>query len=89
MRADFAIVLGAVLAGPAFAQVAPGAPGSSETIPERGPDAGSGEFSGRSSSQGGVKPAPEVGDPEIVKPAPVPHPNSTRVIPPSDRWDFK
>jgi hypothetical protein len=88
MRADFAIVLGAVLAGPAFAQVAPGAPGSNETIPEKGPGSVSGEFSGRSSSQGGVKPAPEM-DSEIIKPAPVPNPNSTRVIPPNDHWDFK
>ncbi|SFK44014.1 hypothetical protein [Methylocapsa palsarum] len=68
MRADFALVLASVLAGPAFAQMASGAPGGSETIPEKKPPAGLGQFDGRSSSQGAFKPAPGI-DPEIVKPA--------------------
>jgi hypothetical protein len=80
----------------AFAQAAPGAPGSDQTIPEKDrslPNTlpkGEALQSGRSeslsdklSAGGGViKPEPGV-DPGIVKPAPVPEPNSTPVIPPA------
>lgn len=51
-------------------------------------DRGFGDGEGRSLSDkldesgGVIKPAPGV-DPEIVQPAPVPHPNSTPVIPPA------
>jgi hypothetical protein len=96
MRAEFALLLGAILAGPAFAQVSPGAPGSRNTIPEKDPTLGSsksdgydvttgrsGSLSDRLDASGGIlKPAPGV-DPDMVKPAPAPGPNSTPVIPPS------
>ncbi|ACK50052.1 hypothetical protein Msil_1083 [Methylocella silvestris BL2] len=85
-----ALVLAALttLSAPyALAQTAPGAPGTSQVIPEK---QGEPINSGRSDSlsdkldeSGGViKPKPGV-DPGIVKPAPVPEPNSTPVIPPS------
>ena len=91
----FAGLLG--LAGGALAQTAPGDPAGNQTIPEKDlsrPDASrprgtQGEndthkknLSDKLDHSGGViKPAPGV-DPEIVKPAPVPQPNSTPVIPP-------
>jgi hypothetical protein len=96
MRADFAIVFAAVLAGPAFAQGAP-APGSGEAIPEKDPSAehsksvGSGQINERRSSAGGARDSNEAviepspgSDPVTVKPAPVPHPHSTPAIPPPD-----
>ncbi len=76
------------LAAPcALAQTAPGAPGTSQVIPEKqGEPLNSGRsesLSDKLDSSGGViKPKPGV-DPGIVKPAPVPEPNSTPVIPPS------
>lgn len=95
MRAEFALLLAAVFAGPAFAQVSPGAPGSREAIPERDPTLGSsksdgydvktgrsGGLSDKMDAGGVIRPAPGV-DPDIVKPAPVPEPNTTPVIPPS------
>ncbi|PNG24981.1 hypothetical protein [Methylocella silvestris] len=71
----------------AMAQSAPGAPGTSQVIPEKQGEplnAGRSEsLSGKLDESGGViKPKPGV-DPGIVKPAPVPEPNSTPVIPPS------
>ncbi len=75
MKTDFPRVLAGVLGlllQPAFAQTAPGDPAGSETIPEKD----------RSRPQDMViKPNQDV-DPAIVKPAPVPNPNSTPVIPP-------
>ncbi len=83
-------------AADAPAQTAPGDPAGNQTIPEKvRPDAppgsaqdGSGvdnhgkNLSDKLDASGGViKPPPGV-DPEIVKPAPVPQPNSTPVIPP-------
>jgi hypothetical protein len=83
----------ALAAGPAFAQMAPGAPDSNETIPEKqaAPSpptkADSGVTTGRSLSQkldasgGVIKPSMDV-DPGITKIAPNPNPNSTPVIRP-------
>jgi hypothetical protein len=85
-------------AGGASAQTAPGDPAGKQTIPEKDlsrPDASrpggtqggvvdrhEKNLSDKLDASGGViKPAPGV-DPEIVKPAPVPQPNSTPVIPP-------
>jgi hypothetical protein len=82
-------------ASAAFAQTAPGTPGSDQVIPEKDRSnpktspQGEPLQSGRSESlsekldaSGGViKPKPGV-DPGIVKPAPVPEPNSTPVIQP-------
>jgi hypothetical protein len=81
----------------ASAQTAPGNPAGNQTIPEKvrpdashpgGAQGGSGgngpkkSLSDKLDASGGViKPPPGV-DPEIVKPAPVPQPNSTPVIPP-------
>jgi hypothetical protein len=89
----FTGLLGLAAAG-ASAQTAPGDPAGNETIPEKvrpGPgteQGGSGiddhekNLSDKLDASGGViKPPPGV-DPEIVKPAPVPEPNSTPVIPP-------
>lgn len=90
-----AAVIG-VFGASALAQTAPGAPGSNQAIPEKDPSLPGAEpkdavpmSSGRSGSlsdtldaSGGViKPKPGV-DPGIVQPPPVPHPNSTPVIPP-------
>jgi hypothetical protein len=83
----------------ASAQTAPGDPAGNQTIPEKDlsrPDASrpggtqggsvvdpEKNLSDKLDASGGViKPAPGI-DPEIVKPAPVPEPNSTPVIPPS------
>jgi hypothetical protein len=83
----------------ASAQTAPGDPAGNQTIPEKDlsrPDASrpggtqggsvvdpEKNLSDKLDASGGViKPAPGI-DPEIVKPAPVPDPNSTPVIPPS------
>jgi hypothetical protein len=92
----FTGLLGLGAAG-ASAQTAPGDPAGYQMIPERDlsrPDAsppggaqgGSGDhennLSDKLNASGGViKPSPGV-DLEIVKPAPVPEPNSTPVIPP-------
>ena len=78
----------------ALAQTAPGDPAGNQTIPEKDlsrpetsrPQGMPGDtkknLSDKLDASGGViKPAPGV-DPEIVKPAPVPQPNSTPVIPP-------
>jgi hypothetical protein len=81
----------------ALAQTAPGDPAGNQTIPENDlslpeasrPRGTQGEndthkknLSDKLDASGGViKPAPGV-DPEIVKPAPVPQPNSTPVIRP-------
>jgi len=83
----------ALAAGPVAAQTAPGAPGSSQTIPEKeaapSPPAhtGSGVTTGRSLSQkldasDGVINPPRGIDPGIKKPAPDPNPNATPVIRP-------
>jgi hypothetical protein len=79
-----------------LAQTAPGDPAGNQTIPEKdqsrpsdapngGAQDGTGDRSNLSdkldAGGGVIKPEPGV-DPEIVKPAPVPHPNSTPVIPP-------
>ncbi len=87
----------ALQAGAAFAQTAPGAPGADQVIPEKDrslpnaqPKGGAPLTSGRSESLsdklnaggGVIKPKPGV-DPGIVRPAPVPEPNSTPVIPPA------
>jgi hypothetical protein len=89
-------LLGLGAAG-AWAQTAPGDPAGNQTIPEKirpdaprpaGAQGGSvvdeheKSLSDKLDESGGViKPPPGV-DPEIVKPAPVPRPNSTPVIPP-------
>lgn len=77
----------------AMAQTAPD-PASPQTIPEQGvaqphtPGMNENEREGRSLSDqldtthGVIKPAPGTDDPAMVKPAPVPEPNSTPVIPP-------
>ncbi len=57
---------------PSFAQTAPGNPAGTETIPEKD----------RSRPED-MEIKPKQIDPEIVKPAPVPNPNSTPVIPPA------
>jgi hypothetical protein len=71
VRLVLACVLGLFLQ-PAFAQTAPGNPAGTETIPEMD----------RSRSQD-MEIKPKQIDPGIVKPAPVPNPNSTPVIPPA------
>jgi len=81
-----------LMTGAAFAQTAPGAPGSKEVIPEKQAppisQPGDDEVkSGRSLSQklnesnGVIKPEGNV-DPDIHTTAPEPHPNSTPVIKP-------
>jgi hypothetical protein len=57
---------------PSFAQTAPGNPAGTETIPEKD----------RSRPEDMVIKPKQI-DSEIVKPAPVPNPNSTPVIPPA------
>lgn len=71
IRLLLAGVLG-VCVQPSFAQTAPGNPAGTETIPEKE----------RSRSEDMVIKPKQI-DPEIVKPAPVPNPNSTPVIPPA------
>ena len=79
----------------AVAQIEPGDPSSNQTIPEKDlsrpakvgtqgdePPPRKPNLSHRLDKSGGViKPSPDV-DPQIVKPPPVPDPNSTPVIPP-------
>jgi hypothetical protein len=75
----------------AHGQTAPGAPGTSSTIPEKvQPQPGATGSEGRSSGQNlsdkldqtnGVIPAPQGVDPDIHKPAPS-APNSMPIIPP-------
>lgn len=93
----FAGLLGLGAVG-ASAQTAPGDPAGNQTIPEKDlsrPDAsraggtqgGAGDkheknLSDKLDASGGVIKTPPGVDPEIVKPAPVPEPNSTPVIPP-------
>ncbi len=92
----FTGLLGFGAAG-AWAQTAPGDPAGNQTIPEKvAPDAArpggaqggsvtddyDKNLSDKLDASGGViKPPPGI-DPEIVKPAPVPQPNSTPVIVP-------
>jgi hypothetical protein len=87
----FTGLLGLAAAG-ASAQTAPGNPAGNQTIPEKmrpgteqggsGVDDHEKNLSDKLDASGGViKPPPGI-DPEIVKPAPVPEPNSTPVIPP-------
>jgi hypothetical protein len=86
MKAASYLLLAAVLGfsgAPASAQVTPGDPAGNQTIPERDrsrpQDMPMVEKGG---AKGGViKPLGDV-DPGISKPAPVPEPNSTPVIPP-------
>jgi hypothetical protein len=82
----------------ASAQTAPGDPAGNQTIPEKDlsrPDASRAggtqggvvdkhekNLSDKLDASGGVIKTPPGVDPEIVKPAPVPEPNSTPVIPP-------
>ncbi len=93
----FTGLLGFVAAG-ASAQTAPGDPAGNQTIPEEDllrPDASRAggtqggvvdkhekNLSDKLDASGGVIKTPPGVDPEIVKPAPVPEPNSTPVIPP-------
>ncbi len=97
MKAAYPLLLATVFGFsvvPASAQGTPGDPAGNQTIPEKdrsrpqdmpkGKDGtGRGEsLSDKLDASGGViKPLPGV-DPDIVKPAPVPEPNSTPVIPP-------
>ena len=89
-----ALAAGLALAPAAtLAQTAPGAPGTSQTIPEKVDEP---LRSGRSESlsdrlddsKGVIKPAPGV-DPGIVQPAPVPDPGTTPVIPPPPGQEAK
>ncbi|MGI8568515.1 MAG: hypothetical protein ACR2KT_05350 [Methylocella sp.] len=76
MKTDIPLVLAGVLGlffQPAFAQTAPGDPAGAEIIPEK-------DLSRPQDMV--IKPKQNV-DPAIVKPAPVPNPNSTPVIPPA------
>jgi hypothetical protein len=83
--------LAAALVGgsfPALAQTTPGAPGTDQVIPEKdrtrpADQPGSSQsLSDKLDKSGGVlKPSGDV-DPQMAKPAPVPNPNSTPVIPP-------
>jgi hypothetical protein len=91
------LLLGLGAAG-ASAQTAPGDPAGNQTIPEKDlsrPDASRAggtrggvvdkhekNLSDKLDASGGVIKTPPGVDPEIVKPAPVPEPNSTPVIPP-------
>jgi hypothetical protein len=87
-----ALVLGCCLiaaiavSGPAFAQTETMPPPKSQrTIPEKDPSANSGSntnLSKKLDRTNGVIAPPSDVDPGIQKSAPVPNPNSTRVIPP-------
>ena len=97
MKAVNSLLLAAVFgfsAAPAAAQVTPGDPAGNQTIPEKdqsrprdmpkGEKDGNKTLSDKLNASGGViKPPPGIDpDPGISKPAPVPEPNSTPVIPP-------
>ncbi|MEA2757742.1 MAG: hypothetical protein QOH65_355 [Methylobacteriaceae bacterium] len=86
------LCLAAIFGGlslPALAQTTPGAPGTDQVIPEKDrsrpqdqPGNSQQSLSEKLDKSGGViKPAEDV-DPKMTKPAPVPEPNSTPVIPP-------
>jgi hypothetical protein len=86
------LCLAAMLAGtsfPAVAQTTPGAPGTDQVIPEKDrtrpadqPGNAQQSLSDKLDKSGGViKPSGDI-DPKMAKPAPVPNPNSTPVIPP-------
>jgi hypothetical protein len=86
------LCLAAMLAGvaaPALGQTMPGAPGTDQVIPEKDrsrpqdqPGNAPQSLSDKLDKSGGViKPTEDV-DPKMAKPAPVPEPNSTPVIPP-------
>jgi len=86
------LCLTAVLAGSslsALAQTTPGAPGTDQVIPEKDrtrpvdqPGNSQQSLSDKLDKSGGVlKPSGDI-DPQMTKPAPVPNPNSTPVIPP-------
>jgi hypothetical protein len=92
----FLVVVSALGLQPVHAQTAPGDPAGDQTIPEKDrsrpqdrpkAEPREGMASGRSLSDklddsgGVIKPRKGV-DPEIVQPAPAPHPNSTPVIRP-------
>ncbi|HUZ66431.1 MAG TPA: hypothetical protein VMU56_02080 [Beijerinckiaceae bacterium] len=73
----------------ADAQSTPGAPGSDQVIPEKqapGPvspqNAKRGNLSDKLNKTNGVLKPPSGVDPKMNRPAPAPHPNSMRVIPP-------
>jgi hypothetical protein len=73
-------------AAPALAQVTPGDPAGNQTIPEkdrsRPQDMPKGKQDMPKGKKDGVITPPADVDPGISKPAPVPEPNSTPVIPP-------
>jgi hypothetical protein len=75
-----AIVLG-FSAAPALAQVTPGDPAGNQTIPEK--DRSRPQDMPKGKKDGVITPPADV-DPGISKPAPVPEPNSTPVIPPPE-----
>lgn len=86
----FALVVAVLAPLGAYAQSAPGAPGSDQVIPEKqapGPVAppktnGRDNLSNKLNRTNGVITPPADVDPKINRPAPVPNPNSTPVIPP-------
>src|SRR2546430_8723480 len=84
MKAVYPLLLAAVLGfsvAPASAQVTPGDPAGNQTIPEK--DQSRPQDMPKGEKKGGViRPPQEEIDPGISKPAPVPEPNSTPVIPP-------
>ncbi len=90
--AAYPLLLATVLgfnAAPASAQGTPGDPAGNQTIPEKMPKGENGTATGRGETlsdkldaSGGVIKPPQDVDPGILKPAPVPEPNSTPVIPP-------
>lgn len=74
---------------PALAQTTPGAPGTDQVIPEKDrsrpqdqPGTANQSLSDKLDKSGGVIKPPADVDPKMAKPAPVPNPNSTPVIPP-------
>jgi hypothetical protein len=86
------LCLTAMLAGigsPVLAQTTPGAAGTDQVIPEKDrtrpqdqPGNAQQSLSDKLDKSGGViKPTEDI-DPNMAKPAPVPNPNSTPVIPP-------
>jgi hypothetical protein len=84
----FAAIL-AGMAAPVLAQTTPGAPGTDQVIPEKDrsrpadqPSNAQQSLSEKLDKSGGVIKPPADVDPKMAKPAPVPNPNSTPVIPP-------
>jgi hypothetical protein len=95
MKAEaYPVLLGAVLGfsiAPALVQGTPGNPAGNQTIPEKMPKGEKGtttdqgeSLSDKLDASGGVINPPQGVDPDpgISKPAPVPDPHSTPVIPP-------